>query len=76
MYLTIQNDKFHVKEDGMIYEKVEKLCKEKGVSIYKAEKDMNLSPSAISKWKKSMPSAKTLKLLTEYFDVPVEYFLE
>lgn len=60
----------------MVFEKVEALCKEKGVSIYKTEKDIGLSPSSICKWKKSMPSAKTLKLLAEYFDVPVEYFLD
>ncbi|WP_425756168.1 helix-turn-helix domain-containing protein [Ihubacter sp. rT4E-8] len=60
----------------MVFEKVEALCEKKGISIYRAEKDMGLSPSSICKWKESMPAANTLKILAEYFNVPISYFLE
>ena len=60
----------------MVFEKVEALCEKKGISIYRAEKDMGLSAASICKWRESMPSAKTLKILADYFGVPIEYFLE
>ena len=56
----------------MVFEKVEALCEKKGISIYRAEKDMGLSAASICKWRESMPSAKTLKILADYFGVPIE----
>lgn len=60
----------------MVYEKVVKACAAKGVSIYRAEKDMNLPNATIVKWKHVVPSAKNLKKISAYFGLPIEYFIE
>lgn len=58
-----------------MYEKVKKLCKEKGISIYSLEKELKLSNGSIIKWNKSIPRAETMLKLSKYFNVPIEYFL-
>ena len=60
----------------MIYEKVKELCKKKKVSIYRVEKDLGFSASSIVKWKNVIPAADKLKAVADYFNVPIEYFLE
>lgn len=60
----------------MIYEKIKRLCIEKGVTIYRLEKDLEFSQSTIIKWKTSVPAADKLKKVADYFGVPIEYFLE
>lgn len=60
----------------MIYEKVRKLCEEKGVSIYRLEKDLEFSPSSIVKWKTSKPSVDKMQKVADYFGVSIDYFLE
>lgn len=60
----------------MIYEKVKELCKKKKVSIYRVEKDLGFSASSIVKWKNAIPAADKLKAVADYFDMPIEYFLE
>ena len=60
----------------MIYEKVKELCEKKKVSIYRVEKDLGFSASSIVKWKNAIPAADKLKAVADYFNVPIEYFLE
>ena len=60
----------------MIFEKVKQLCDEKGVTIYRLEKDMEFSENSIVKWRTSIPSADKLFKVANYFDKPIEYFLE
>ena len=60
----------------MIYEKVKELCEKKKVSIYRVEKDLGFSASSIVKWKNAIPAADKLKAVANYFNVPIEYFLE
>lgn len=60
----------------MIYEKVKELCEKKNVSIYRVEKDLGFSASSIVKWKNGVPAADKLKAVADYFNVPIEYFLE
>ena len=60
----------------MIYEKVKELCEKKNVSIYRVEKDLGFSASSIVKWKNTVPAADKLKAVADYFNVPIEYFLE
>ena len=60
----------------MIYEKIKKLCQEKGISISSVEKELNLSNGLISKWNKVDPSVSNLKKIADFFGKPIEYFLE
>ena len=62
--------------EKMIYEKVKKLCKQKKISIYRLEKDLNFSASTIVKWKKSIPAADKLKAVADYLHVSIEDLLE
>lgn len=59
----------------MIYQKIVDLCKENGISIYKLEKDLGFSGCSICKWKNSNPTVDKLKKVSDYFEVPIEYFL-
>ena len=60
------------------YQKIEDLCKNKGISVSRLAKELGLSPSSTITWKnlKSPPRNSTIKLLSDYFNVPYEYFSE
>ena len=60
----------------MIYEKINKICKSKGITVGKLEKDLAFSNATIRKWKKSIPTADKLKAVADYFKVPMEQLLE
>lgn len=60
----------------MILQQVESLCKEKGVSISRLEKDCGIGNATIKKWDESTPRIDTLKKVADYFGVSIEYFLE
>lgn len=57
----------------LIYDKVVELCEEKGISQRKLQRDLNLSVSAISRWKISTPRPDTLQAVADYFNVSVDY---
>lgn len=61
-----------------MYEKVEKLMKEKGVKVADVAKATGISSSVFTDWKKGRytPKADKLYALAEYFDVPMEYFFD
>lgn len=57
-----------------IFDRVKNICEERGVSIYKLEKECKFSSGSICKWKDSSPSAVNLKTVADYFGVSVDYF--
>ena len=61
-----------------MYEKLEHLLKERGISAYKMCKDTGISRSLVSQWKSGSFSPKhdKLKILSEYFNVPISYFYD
>lgn len=61
-----------------MYEKLEKLLNERGISAYKMCKDTGISRSLVSQWKSGAFSPKhdKLKILSDYFDVPMSYFFD
>ena len=61
-----------------MYNKIEKAMRETGVSSYQVSKDTGIAQSSLSDWKtgRSNPKLDKLKILADYFDVPIEYFLE
>ena len=62
----------------MLYNKIEGINAKTGVSAYQISKDTKIPQSAFSRWKKgeSNPSLKNIKILSEYFGVPIGYFTD
>ena len=60
----------------MIYDKIKEIASEKGISIYRIEKDLDLGNGNISKWNTSSPSATTLNSIANYLNVRLEQLLE
>ena len=61
-----------------LYERLEKLCKEKGVTRAQMCKDTGISQGNVTDLKmgrKQSFSAKTLARIASYFDVPIAYLL-
>lgn len=56
----------------MFYENVKKIADEKGISIYKLEKDTGLSHGSIRKWKNSVPSVSNIQRVAKVLDVKVD----
>lgn len=60
------------------FSRLEYLVKKKGLSYYKLCKEIKMPSSFFSEWKrgKMMPKVDKLKIIADYFGVPIEYFLE
>lgn len=58
-----------------MYERIEKLRKQRNISQGKLEKELGFSNGSISKWKNSSPTPERLKKLADYFEVSVEYLM-
>ena len=61
-----------------MYKKLEKLMKKKGVTAYRVAKDTGISKTSLMDYKsgKSHPKLDNLIILSKYFNVPLDYFLE
>ena len=51
------------------------LCKSKGISKRKLEQDAGLGTGSTSKWSQFMPNQTSLKKVADYFGVSVDYLL-
>ena len=63
----------------MFKEKFNKLVEERETNVSKISKETGIPMTTMYDWKHGRtgaPSIKYLKPLSEYFDVPVSYFLE
>lgn len=54
-------------------ERIQQLCKKKGVTFQQAEADLGFGASYISKLDKSDPTATKLYSMAKYFGVSMEY---
>jgi transcriptional regulator with XRE-family HTH domain len=61
-----------------MYEKFETLLRNKKITSYRVSKDTGISTATLSDWKagRSKPKADKLKILSDYFEVPIDYFLK
>ena len=59
-------------------EKILKLMEEKNITAYRLSKEIGISQSTLSNWKRRncLPRVDVLKKLADYFGVTVDYFLE
>lgn len=58
-----------------LIEKIEMICQRKGITIYRLEKELNMSRNTIKKWDKVTPTCKALTLVADYFDVSIDFLL-
>ena len=58
-----------------VFERIENLRKNKGISQGKLEKELGFSNGSISKWKTSMPTPDRLQKIANFFDVSIEYLM-
>lgn len=56
----------------MIYTKVAQLCKQRGISISKLEKEVGIGNGTIGRWEKSSPTVESIKKVADYFGVSVD----
>lgn len=61
-----------------MYEKYKALLEKNNETSYQVAKKTGIRQTAFSNWKagRSKPSVNSLKKLSDYFGVPMEYFLE
>lgn len=61
-----------------MYEKYVELRNKKEVTDYRVAMDTGIPKSTFTDWKngRSKPKTEKLKILADYFEVSVEYFLE
>ena len=61
-----------------MYAKFERLLKERNLTPYRVSLDTGIAQSTLSDWKsgRNKPKVDKLKILADYFGVPIEYFLE
>lgn len=70
---------FILRKDGEkvgLYDTIKEIAEEKGVSVYRIEKDLELSNGQISKWNKVTPYSITLYRVAQYLGVSIEDILE
>lgn len=68
-----------VRKGGVIvYEKFMELLAKYDKTVYQVAKDTGISQACLSDWKtgRSKPKTDKLKILADYFNVSIEYFLE
>lgn len=57
-------------------EKLQTLCKQRGLTINKLEQELGMPQSSLQKIGQNVPKADRLYKVAEYFGVPMEYFFE
>ena len=60
------------------YDRVNALCRDRGISITALAIDIGFSKGTPSNWKRMInpPRAETVKKIADYFGVPVSYFTD
>jgi len=56
----------------VLIDNVRALCKEKGISLFALERELNIGNGTVAKWGKSSPRVETVKLVADYFGVTVD----
>lgn len=61
-----------------MYEKFERLLKQRNLTPYKVSLATGIAQSSLSDWKRgvSKPKVDKLQILADYFGIPLEYFLK
>lgn len=57
-------------------QRIKALCTEKGITIYRLERDLGFGNGTARKWKNSVPGSDKLKRIADYFGVTVDELLK
>lgn len=60
----------------MIFEKIEELCKNQGISVAYLEKKLGFGNGTIRSWTKCSPSVEKIKKVADHFGVSIESILK
>lgn len=60
----------------MIYEKVAKLCAERGLSIRALEQELKLGNGTIKGWERTNPRVDLLKRVCDYFGITLDEMMK
>lgn len=60
----------------MILKNITRLCKEKGVSIAKLERETGIGNGTIARWGVSSPKISNVKAVADFFGISVDALLE
>lgn len=58
-----------------IFDRIEKLCSENGITVSKLSLELGFNKNTIHAWKKSSPSVDKVQLVAHYFGVSTDYLL-
>lgn len=58
-----------------LYEKIQKLCEIRGISVNRLEKEAGIGRGSIAKWANSIPSVQKIAAVATALDVPIEHLL-
>lgn len=56
----------------MIVDNIRRLCADRGISLYRLERDTGLGNGTVARWNESSPSVERLRLVADYFDVSLD----
>lgn len=56
----------------MLFERIKMLCAEKGITVWRLERELGFSNGSISKWSTTSPSVEKVKAVAEYFGITVD----
>lgn len=60
----------------MIYDNVKRVCDEKGISVGKLEKELDLSNGSVCKWNENEPGIRKVQKVADYLRVTIEELLK
>lgn len=60
----------------MLFDNVKRICDEKGISIWKLERELDLPNCSIRKWNESEPGVRKVQKVADYLGVPIEELLK
>ena len=58
-----------------LFERIEDLCRERGITIRQLEQLSGIGNGVISRWKTSSPTVSSLAKVTNYFGVSFDYII-
>ena len=60
----------------MLYDNVKALCEEKGITIWKLERDLKFPHSSVRKWNENEPGIRKVQKVADYLQVPSRNYLK
>lgn len=58
--------------ENLILDNIQKLCKERGISVAKLERELGFGNATIRGWGSSSPNVDNLKKVADFFGVTVD----